>query len=57
MERLQDSLDMQQQGAQIGPEQMEMFWARHILLESWVRRQRVDKVWGAAGALLTVLGV
>jgi hypothetical protein len=57
VERLQDSLDLQQQGAQVGPEQMEMFRARHSVLQSWVRRQRVDKVWGAAAALLTVLGV
>ncbi|WIA17234.1 hypothetical protein OEZ85_014108 [Tetradesmus obliquus] len=61
VERLAAGLTLQQQQQQqqqwLSSEQLTMFKACSNVLRSWVKRQRVDKVWGAADALLKVLGV
>jgi hypothetical protein len=58
IDRLQAAVNLVAAGrVQLQAEQQEMFETQYMMLQLWVKRQRVDKVAGAVAVLLGVLGV
>lgn len=58
LERLQAAAELLSSGRlQLSQQQQEEFGLHHAVLQQWVARGRADKVAGAVGLLLGVLGV